>query len=191
MAKIRFVTENDAEAILDIYKEYINNTAITFETEIPSVSSFKERIKTISSSYPYLVIEDQDGIAGYAYSHDYYGRKAYEWSNEVSIYISLNKKRKGYGKLLYKALEDILKKMGILNLYACIAYTDLPDPFLTNDSVTFHEVLGYKKIADFKNAGNKFGRWYSIIWMEKILGEHVINPKPVKFINEFKKEELL
>ena len=191
MIKIRFVKEDDAEDILSIYKEYIDNTAITFESNVPSISDFKARIKMISSRYPYLVLEDEDGISGYAYSHDYYGRKAYEWSNEVSIYISINKKRKGYGKLLYKNLENILKKMGILNLYACIAYTDLPDSFLNNDSITFHKALGYHVIGDFKNAGNKFGIWYNVIWMEKNLGEHKFNPEPVKFINEFDKNSLI
>ena len=191
MVKIRFAESDDAEAILNIYKEYILNTAITFETEIPSVDEFKERIKTISNLYPYIVLEDEDGISGYAYSHYFKGRKAYEWGNEVSIYIASNKKRKGYGKLLYEALEHILKEMGVLTLYSCIAYTDISDPYLTNDSVLFHEKLGYKTIGDFKKSGNKFGRWYSVVWMEKNIGVHNNNPKPVKFINELNKDELL
>ena len=57
---------------------------------------------------------------------------------------------------------------------ACIAYTDKEDEFLTLDSVRFHERLGYSKVAHFHQCGRKFGRWYDMIWMEKLIGEHTI-----------------
>ena len=81
-------------------------------------------------------------------------------------------RKKGVGRLLYQALEEELKKMGILNLYACIAYPVVEDEYLDKNSALFHEHMGYRKVGEFHKCGYKFGRWYSMIWMEKIIGEH-------------------
>ena len=61
---------------------------------------------------------------------------------------------------------------GILNMNACIAYAEHEDEYLTLDSVRFHERMGYTEVAHFHQCGKKFGRWYDMIWMEKIIGEH-------------------
>ena len=76
------------------------------------------------------------------------------------------------GRVLYEALADRLKAMGILNLYACIGYPQVEDEYLTKNSAQFHEHLGFTLAGTFHNCGYKFGRWYDMIWMEKIIGEH-------------------
>ena len=70
------------------------------------------------------------------------------------------------------ALADRLQAMGILNLYACIGYPQVEDEYLTKNSAQFHEHLGFTLAGTFHNCGYKFGRWYDMIWMEKIIGEH-------------------
>ena len=172
MIQIRDVSLDDTNDILKIYEYYILNTAITFEITIPSLEEFKERISKISKKYPYIVLLEDGIIKGYAYSHEFYGREAYRFSNEVSIYIDKDSKGKGYGKLLYNELENRLKKLGILNLYACIAIPNGNDLYLDNNSQEFHSHIGYEKVGKFNNCGYKFNRWYSLVWMEKIIGDH-------------------
>ena len=77
------------------------------------------------------------------------------------------------GQQANEALENALKAQGILNLNAAIAWVEPEDEYLTHDSVRFHERLGYTKVAHFHQCGRKFGRWYDIIWMEKIIGNHL------------------
>ena len=79
---------------------------------------------------------------------------------------------KGIGKKLYERLEEELKKMGILNLNACITWLDTPNQYLTHQSPEFHEHLGYRRVAHFHQCGYKFGLWFDMIWMEKMIGEH-------------------
>ena len=50
---IRTATLDDAQALLDIYTPYVLNTTITFETEVPTLSDFTQRIKTIQKRFPY------------------------------------------------------------------------------------------------------------------------------------------
>ena len=87
MIEIRNVNINDSKELLKINNYYIKNTAITFETKELELNEFEERIKKISSKYPYLVLLDDGVIKGYAYSHEFYGREAYRFSNEVTIYL--------------------------------------------------------------------------------------------------------
>ena len=169
---IRTASPDDAEALLSIYKPYVLNTAITFEYDVPTVEDFRARIAHTLKKFPYLVLCDGEKILGYAYAGEFKERAAYQWSVELSIYLEEGSHGHGYGRLLYEALEAQLKKMGIKNLYACIAYPDFDDEYLTGNSVDFHAHLGFKRVGEFKKCANKFGRWYNMTWMEKIIGEH-------------------
>ncbi|WP_243124592.1 GNAT family N-acetyltransferase [Clostridium sp. AWRP] len=187
---MRMATKADAKEILNIYKPYVKNTAISFEYEVPSVEEFTERINNILKKYPYIVAIDNDQIIGYAYASSFKERVAYDWAVETTIYLSQNCRGKGVGKKLYLALEEILKRQNIINLNVCIAYTATDNAYLTNSSTYFHKHLGYRKVGCFSKCGYKFKNWYDMIWMEKIIGEHSANPKPVIPISELNELQL-
>ena len=180
--KIEKVTLYDAKELLSIYAPYVTETAISFEYEVPSLDEFKERIENISAKFPYIkAVSDNGEILGYAYASSFHQRKAYEWSVEMTVYVKKDSRREGVGKALYDTLEKSLKDMGVLNVNACIAYLGggKTDEYLTDDSFFFHEKMGYKMVGIFHDSGYKFGRWYDMIWMEKMLGNHTDKPRPV------------
>lgn len=178
--KIRIATEQDAEALLEIYAPYVRETAITFEYAVPTVEEFEGRICRTLKKYPYLVAECDDEIVGYAYVSAFHERAAYDWAVETSVYVSRQKKRMGIGGRLYEALEEKLKMQGILNLNACIAIPDGEDEYLTKDSVFFHEKQGYRMVGRFRKCGYKFNHWYDMVWMEKHIGEHRENQPAIR-----------
>ena len=169
---LRSATIDDAEQMLDIYAPYVEKTAITFEYDVPTVEEFRKRIASHLTRYPWIVAEADDRIVGYAYASAFKERAAYQWSVETSIYVDEAIRHHGIGRLLHEALEESLRSRGILNMNACISYIQPEDEYLTLDSVRFHERLGYTQVAHFHQCGKKFGRWYDMIWMEKIIGEH-------------------
>lgn len=175
---IRMATEADAEELLKIYTPYVTNTAITFEYDIPSVAEFSQRIRNTLKRYPYIVAVEDNRIVGYAYASAFKERAAYSWAVETTVYLNQDSRGKGLGRKLYLALEDILRRQNIINLNACIAYSADEDAYLNNTSSTFHEHLGYTKVAHFTKCGYKFNTWYDMIWMEKIIGEHSDKPDP-------------
>lgn len=177
--KIRTAAESDAAKLLEIYKPYIEKTAITFEYTVPTEEEFALRIKNIKRKYPYIVAVYENEIVGYAYASCFKDREAYDWSVETSIYVKNGVKRLGVGTTLYAKLEEILKMQGFLNVNACIAYTETDDENLTNDSVYFHEKMGYKLVGKFSKCGYKFNKWYDMVWMEKFLAEHTTPPKKI------------
>lgn len=170
---IRDAKVTDAKAIQTIYTPYVETTAITFEYNVPSKEEFCRRIETVQQKYPWIVAMVNGKVVGYAYASAFKPRDAYQWAIETSIYVDNNNKRSGIGRQLHEALEQRLKMQGILNMNACISFIDPEDEYLTQDSVRFHERLGYQKVAHFHQCGKKFNRWYDMIWMEKMIGEHL------------------
>lgn len=188
MIEIRDAVLEDAPCLLEIYDHYVKHTAITFEYETPSVEAFRERMRRTMQRYPYLVILQDGVIQGYAYAGPFVDRAAYDWGCELTIYLASNVRKCGLGRRLYTALASALKAMGILNLYACIAYPEKDDEYLTHNSVQFHRHLGFAIVGDFKQCGCKFGRWYHMVWMEKDVGEHRENQPPVVPYPELKEK---
>lgn len=186
--KIRVATVDDAKEIAAIYAPYVQQTAITFEYEVPTVEEFRRRIDNTLKKYPYLVAEQDGEIVGYAYASQFHPRAACQWDVETTVYIHTGQKRSGIGKALYAELEKILKMQHFLNMNASIACAEAADEHLTKDSIYFHEKMGYKKVGAFHNCGFKFGHWYHLMWMEKHIGEHTENPIPIRLFPEIEEE---
>ncbi|HFI0182852.1 TPA: N-acetyltransferase family protein [Streptococcus suis] len=162
MVEIRNAQFEDAENLVAIYAPYVEKTAITFETQVPTVEDFENRIKKTMKKFPYLVAIEEGQIVGYAYASTYYARAAYDWTVELSVYVQKEARGKGVGTLLYTALEEELTARGFKNFLACIA---LPNPA----SIALHEKRGYEQVAHFKKVGYKFGTWHDIVWLQKSL----------------------
>lgn len=178
---IEKVHPDDAEKLLEIYGPYVRDTAISFEYDVPSIQEFTDRIRTISEKYPYIKAVKDGEILGYAYANHFKERRAYDWSVETTVYVRQDCRRMGIGKILYEQLEESLRSMGILNLNACIAKPVETSGYLTDDSIRFHENLGFSEVGCFHDSGYKFDRWFDMVWMEKMIGEHSKRAKNVTF----------
>jgi L-amino acid N-acyltransferase YncA len=181
MPLIRIATGDDASSILKIYAPYIENTSYTFETEVPAIDAFKDRINSYLENWPWLVCDIDGVIAGYAYGAKHRERTAYQWSIESSVYVHDDYQRIGVAKALYTALIDVLKLQGFRNLYAVV---NLPN----DKSVAFHEKLGFEYFATYKNVGYKLGKWKNVGWWQLQLNEYSREPElPIKFFEINKK----
>jgi len=159
---IRPVKDDDAEVILAIYAPFVRESFVSFEMEVPSLSEIKTRIRSYSATHPWLVCELDGEVAGYAYANAHRSRTAYQWSTEVSVYVSDDHRRKGVGKALYTSLLATLKVMGFINAYAGIS---LPN----EASVRLHESLGFEPVGIYKNVGFKQGQWRDVGWWGLLL----------------------
>lgn len=164
---VKPVQISDAERLAEIYLYYVNDTAVSFEYEAPSADEFIKRIEHTTEKYPYLVCKKDDLVVGYAYAGAYSVREAYTWTVSMSIYVDKDHRREGIGSLLYASLEKELKKQGIINLLAGVAFSEEEDEYLSQDSYLFHLKEGYEKVAHMKTVGKKFDRWYDLLWMQK------------------------
>ncbi|MBQ3217148.1 MAG: N-acetyltransferase [Oscillospiraceae bacterium] len=171
---IRKVTLKDVPAMLEIYRAFVENTAVSFEYETPTVEAFSRRVEEHLAFYPWLVWEEQGTVLGYAYAGRAFERAAYAWNAEISCYLAPEIRGKGIGRQLYGEIERILLSQGVRKVFAVVTSANAP-------SVAFHEALGYKKTAVFPAVGYKLGQWHDVIWLEKQLmplGEPERFPQP-------------
>jgi phosphinothricin acetyltransferase len=159
---IRNVTLNDAKQITDIYNYYVLNSIVTFD-EIPfTENDFKQRIESISSTYPFIVFEENSNILGYAYANMFRQKPAYKHTVETTIYLHHEAKGNQIGTKLY---TELLKQLKQQNYHAIIGGLTLPN----EHSVKLHEKLGFKQVAHFKEVGFKFNTWLDVGFWELIL----------------------
>ncbi len=154
---LRLATPADAAECLKIYAPFIRETAVTFETAVPSAREFATRIEKVLALAPWLVCEEGREIAGYAYGAKIREREAYQWSMEVSVYVAEAFQKRGVGRALYGALLKILRLQGFCNAYAGAT---LPNAA----SVAFHESFGFRHVGTYRSIGFKFGAWRDVGW---------------------------
>lgn len=169
---IRPAEEADADAILAIYAPYVENTAITFEHEVPAPEEFRRRMRGILGTYPYLVCTVGGAVQGYAYAARQKERAAYGWNAELSVYLSPALTGRGAGKALYRALMEILRLQGVVTVYGGVT---LPNPA----SEGLHESMGFAEAGVHRRTGYKDGRWLDVRLYEKGIGEYAVPPAPV------------
>src|SRR5688500_2716882 len=125
MATIRLVTAFDSSAIAAIYAPYCDSTVISFEETAPSAEEMQRRIAAIGATRPWIVLENEGRVIGYAYASAHHERAAYRWSVSTAIYIGRGHHRRGAGRALYTTLFALLRA---LRYYQAVAGITLPNP---------------------------------------------------------------
>ncbi len=169
---IRKATQEDSAQILDIYTYYIENTAFTFEIDVPSIEQFTNRVNDICKDYPFLVCEQNSKIVGYAYASLHKQRQAYCYDVDVSIYLNKDSAGNGTGTKLYTALLKMLQMQGFYNAYAGITHPN-------EASVKFHKKHGFVEVGFFDKTGYKFNAWHGVKWFCKELNSFNIAPSGI------------
>lgn len=160
---VRQVRPVDANTISEIYNYYVMETTVTFEETAITPADIQSRIHDVElSSLPWLVGEEEDRIAGYAYAKRWKERSAYRRSVEISVYVDHMLHKKGWGTVLYRALFDELRNRDI---HLAIGGITLPN----EASIALHEKFGMEKVAHFREIGYKFGKWRDVGYWQKRL----------------------
>ncbi|UOX91581.1 N-acetyltransferase family protein [Amycolatopsis sp. FBCC-B4732] len=153
---IRDATTADAPACAAIYAPYVTDTVISFETEAPDTTEMARRI---TAAHAWLVLEDDDHIAGYAYATPFAARAAYRWSCETSIYLERGRRRTGAGRALYEELFERLRERGFHRAFAGMT---LPN----EASAGLHRTLGFEPAGVYRRVGWKHGAWHDVAWVQ-------------------------
>jgi len=162
--QVRAAHADDAQAIAAIYNPFIANTTISFEEQAVTDAEMARRIADVQAAgLPWLVMEQDGKLAGYAYATKWRVRHAYRFSVESSVYLAPEFTGRGVGSALYSAL---LERLDVLGCHLVIGGIALPN----DASIALHEKLGFEKVAQFREVGFKFGRWLDVGYWQKTLG---------------------
>ncbi|MCL1880197.1 MAG: N-acetyltransferase family protein [Actinomycetia bacterium] len=155
---IRLATADDSQRILDIYRPYVVDTAITFVSSIPSAADIALKMQQVQKRYPYLVCTLEDRVVGFAYADEVRPHDAYRWNAELAIYLDGEYHRRGIATALYSALLQILRAQGFVNLYAVIGLPNDP-------SIALHRHFGFTEVGVHEKTGFKLGEWRDVVWL--------------------------
>ena len=162
---IRAAELGDAPSVTDIYAEHVRMGTATFDTVAPRVSTMAEKIIEFKArGLPFLVLEEQGAVQGYAYASRFRDRAAYTGTCEDSIYIASDQRGRGIGSALLQALIDAATERGFRQMIAVIGGAEPP-------SIALHAKHGFEHAGRMRSVGRKFGRWLDTIYMQRALGQ--------------------
>jgi L-amino acid N-acyltransferase YncA len=154
--------ERDAAACAAIYGPYVDGSPASFEEVAPTPQQLAERIATTTRTHPWLVIDDEGRVAGFAYASQHRARAAYRWAADVGIYVDPEYQRSGAGRRLYEALFVLMRRQQLR--VACAGIT-LPN----EASIGFHRALGFEPVGVYREIGYKHGAWHDVSWWQLAL----------------------
>ena len=143
--QFRNATRDDLPRIVEIYNSTVSTRMVTADTEPVSVAS---RVKWFEDhspdKRPLWIVEDNNGTIGWVSFQSFYGRPAYNFTAEISIYLDESVRGKGVGK---KVLEHAINSCGALKVKTILGYI-----FSHNEpSIKLFKTFGFEEWGKFPN----------------------------------------
>nr|WP_295662131.1 GNAT family N-acetyltransferase [Polymorphobacter sp.] len=162
---IRDALPADVAAIVAIYDHHVRNGVATYDTEAPSIYAMQAKLEAVrAAGWPWLVVEHDGGVAGYAYATQIRDRAGYRYTAEDSIYVAASHTRQGLGGRLLTTLVARCEAAGFRQLIAVIGGAE-------PGSIALHAAAGFSEVGRLHAVGFKFGRWLDNVYMQRALGE--------------------
>ena len=159
----RLATGADAEACRAIYAPAVTEGSTSFEYEVPSMQEFRGRMEETLKDHPWIVAERTINgvtqVVGYSYAGLIRFRTAYQWSREVAVYVGQKHHGQGIGTALYRTLFEVLRGMGVMNVYGGVTQ---PNPA----SDRLHDAMGMRLVGTYEGIGYKFQQWHDVTWYQ-------------------------
>ena len=164
--------ERHAAAILDIFNDAIVNSTALYDyqprTTQNMVSWFEAKR---AGGFPVIGIEDAQGrLLGFCSWGSFRAYPAYKYTVEHSVYVHMDHRGKGLGKLLMNALIDAARQSD--KVHALIGAIDAAN----SGSISLHERLGFQHVGTLPQVGFKFGRWLDLAFYQLTLNATPAHP---------------
>ena len=177
VTRVRLATPGDGAACAAIYAPYVAETAISFELVPPTDAEMAARIERVTAHWPWLVVEVDGVVRGYAYATRHRERPAYDWTTETTVYVDQAFHGRGLGRAAMRALVGVLRLQGF---HLVVAGITAPNP----GSFALHRSLGFARIGEFEAIGWKSDAWHGVEFWGLELSPRDPVPDPVTPIGE-------
>jgi phosphinothricin acetyltransferase len=160
---IRPAREEDLPRLAEIYNHFVVHTPITFDLEPFSVEQRRPWFEQFGATgrHRLLVAEEAGVVLGYAGTHRFRVKKAYDPAVETSVYCAPEATGRRIGTRLYAALFEAVRSEDIRTFIAGIT---LPNP----GSIALHERNGFVPVGTMRSVGRKFGKYWDVRWYERL-----------------------
>jgi L-amino acid N-acyltransferase YncA len=169
--RVREASSQDAAGCLAIYRPYVENSAVSWELDVPTIDEMAQRITAAANTHAWLVLESGGQTIGFAYGHDFNRFPAYRWSVQTGLYVADDHHRGGGGRKLYTQLLSRLGERGYRRAFAAITQPN-------EASNAFHRSMGFQDVGLYRRVEWKLGSWHDVAWMQLDLPGPADPPDP-------------
>ncbi|RCK48637.1 GCN5 family acetyltransferase [Thalassospira profundimaris] len=163
---IRDAQPEDFARITEIYGHHVLHGLASFEERAPEIAELTARWQHVRErGLPYLVVEIDGNVEGFAYAGSYRPRPAYRYTVEDTIYIAPEIVGKGAGRAMLSELITRCTALGYRQMVAIIGDS------ANVASIGLHARLGFRVAGTLQSAGYKMGRWVDSVIMQRWLGD--------------------
>jgi phosphinothricin acetyltransferase len=159
---IRHAEQADLPILLDIYNHYVVHTPVTFDIEPRTLAQRQRWFDEFAHAgrhQCFVAVKDGQPV-GYACSHRFKEKAAYDPTISTSIYLAPGIVRQGIGRALYTHLFEALKGEDIHRAYGGITQPN-------EASVGLHLAMGFRYIGTETQVGRKFGTFWDVALYER------------------------
>jgi L-amino acid N-acyltransferase YncA len=152
VSTVRTATDDDLEAMAQIYTEAALSSVATFDVGPQPPDHFAVRVASRRPGDHVVVADEAGRVVGMAYAVPYRPRPAYDLTRETSVYLGTGAQGRGVGRQLY---TELLRRVDGDGIHVCLAVIARPNPA----SEALHRGLGFELVGTLHEVGRKFDRW--------------------------------
>lgn len=162
MNPVRLASENDLEAINDIYNYFVRTSPATLQIEPETLLDRQHWFRSRSNSEPVIVLDLEGDIVAWGALSPHRSREGYRRTAETSVYVGHDCHRRGYGHAILAALIQRARALDYHTLLAGCCSEAQP-------SIALHEDFGFRQVGCFREVGRKFDSWLDVIYLQLML----------------------
>lgn len=159
--KVRAAVPSDAQAIVAIYNQGIEDRSATFETRPRAVEDI---LPWLDGTHPVVVAEVEGQVLAFAACSSYRARACYEGVSEFSVYVAREARGRGLG---LRAMEELLRRAEAAGRWKLLSRV-----FVENAAsrALLHR-LGFREVGIYRRHAKLDGQWRDVVIVERLLGE--------------------
>ncbi len=159
-ALIRPVRASDWAAVASIFNHYVTESFAAYPERPVGDDFFRERA-AVAPGYPFLVAEVDAELVGFAYLAPFLPVPTLRRSATLTYFLHPEHTGRGLGGQFLERLLEAGRHLGIVNFLAHISSAN-------EGSIRFHLAHGFAECGRFREVGEKHGRLFDMIWMQRL-----------------------
>jgi L-amino acid N-acyltransferase YncA len=156
------MTPEHRKAVIDVFNHFVETSFAAYNDKVVGYDFF-DVFLNMARGYPAVVAKTETGdVVGFAFLSSFHHAPSFGRTACVSYFIHPEHTRRGIGGLILQRFEKEAAENGINSLLAHISSRN-------PDSIEFHRKNGFEECGRFLDVGEKFGKSFDMIWVQKRL----------------------
>ncbi len=156
------MTAKHRNAVIDVFNHFVENSFAAYNDKTVGYE-FYDVFLNMARGYPSVVVKSETGdVVGFGFLSSFHHAPSFGRTACASYFVHPDHTRRGIGGLILQRFEKEAAAKGIVTILAHISSRN-------PDSIQFHRKNGFEECGRFRDVGEKFGKSFDMIWVQKRL----------------------